>query len=234
LSAMTGEDAEDAATKNNSQRIDYLEELTSGSLKGKRFGVIKSLLSDSIYVETVDKIKKAGGKIIKFEPPQINLEGFLTLLNMDMKVDLPKYLKNDADKNITISSVEDVIKLNLLDSIKRAPYGQQLFEGIVNDSTTLENFETIKQQLNTSGIQFFKSPMDQYRLDAVLSINNYHAGLAAVAKYPCLTIPMGYEKTGEPIGLTFIGEPFQEQKLLQLGYAFEQLSKVRKQPNNYK
>lgn len=234
LSAMTGEDVEDSAMKTNSPHIDYLDELTSASLKGKRFGVIKSLLSDSIYAATVDNIKKAGAKIIEFEPPQIKLEGFLTLLNMDMKVDLPKYLKNYADKNITISSVEEVIKLNLLDSIKRAPYGQQLFEGIVKDSTSLEDFENIKKQLNISGIEFFKTPMDQYRLDAVLSINNVHAGLAAVAKYPCLTVPMGYEKTGEPIGLTFISRPFQEQKLLQLGYAFEQLTKVRKLPENYK
>lgn len=234
LAAMTGEDAEDAATKNNSKPIDYLEDLTSATLIGKRFGVIKSLLSDSIYAATVSEMRKAGAKIIEFEPPKINLEGFLTLLNMDMKADLPKYLKNYGDKNITISSVEEVIKLNLLDSVKRAPYGQQLFEGIVKDSTSLENFEKIKQQLNSSGIAFFKTPMDQYKLDAVLSINNAHAGFAAVAKYPCLTIPMGYEKTGEPIGLTFIAAPFQEQKLLQFGYAFEQLTKVRKLPENYK
>ncbi|MFA5298839.1 MAG: amidase family protein [Lutibacter sp.] len=234
LEAMTGEYAEDVATKNNSKSINYFDDLTSSTLNGKRFGVIKSLLSDSIYAENVDKIKKAGAKIIEFEPPQIDLEGFLTLLNLDMKADLPKYLKNYADKNITISAVEDVIKLNLLDSVKRAPYGQQLFEGIVKDSTSLEDFENIKKQLNTSGIEFFKTPMDQYQLDAILSINNTHAGFAAVAKYPCLTIPMGYEKTGEPIGLTFIAAPFQEQKLLQYGYAFEQLTKVRKLPENYK
>ncbi|MGV8945958.1 MAG: amidase family protein [Lutibacter sp.] len=234
LAAMTGEDADDTVTKNNLKSINYFEDLTSATLKGKRFGVIKSLLSDSIYAENVDKIKKAGAEIVEFEPPQINLEGFLTLLNLDMKADLPKYLKNNADKNITISSVADVIKLNLLDSLKKAPYGQQLFDGIVKDSTSLEDFENIKKQLNIGGIKFFKTPMDQYKLDAVLSINNAYAGFAAVAKYPCLTVPMGYEKTGEPIGLTFIAAPFQEQKLLQFGYAFEQLSKARKLPENYK
>jgi len=44
---------------------------------------------------------------------------------------------------------------------------------------------------------------------------------------------MGYQKSGEPISLTFIAPLFQEQKLLQLGYAFEQLTKVRKLPKNY-
>ena len=33
---------------------------------------------------------------------------------------------------------------------------------------------------------------------------------AAVAKYPALTVPMGYKTSGEPIGLTFIGKPFTE------------------------
>ncbi len=45
---------------------------------------------------------------------------------------------------------------------------------------------------------------------------------------------MGYEDDGEPINLTFISKPFSEQKLLQLGYAFEQLTKARKLPANYK
>ena len=150
-----------------------------------------------------------------------------------MKQDLPIYLKNYADTTVEISSVEDVVQLNLQDSLTRAPYGQQLFEGILNDSTSTEAFELVKQNLNKNGIEFLNTPMEVYNLDAILSINNYHAGFAAVAKYPCLTVPMGYEKSGEPISLTFIAKPFQEQKLLKLGYAFEQLSKVRKQPKNF-
>ena len=85
-----------------------------------------------------------------------------------------------------------------------------------------------------NGKIFFDTPMQEFDLDVVLSINNYHAGFAAVAKYPCLTVPMGYQDDGEPINLTFIAEPFSEQKLLQLGYAFEQLTKARKLPENYK
>ena len=88
--------------------------------------------------------------------------------------------------------------------------------------------------MNKNGIEFLNNPMEAHNLDAILSINNYHAGYAAVAKYPCLTVPMGYKKTGEPISLTFIAKPYQEQKLLQLGYAFEKLTKVRKLPKDYK
>jgi len=233
LAAMTGEDSEDSITKNNDKNINYLKGLTKSTLKGKRFGVIKRLLSDSIYSIAVNKIKEAGGEIIEFDPPQINLNGFRTLLSVDMKNDLPHYFENYADSTISITSVKDVIKLNLQDSLKRAPYGQQLFDGIVSDTTSVIAFQKIKQQLHENGVTYFKTPMDSLNLDAILSINNYHAGFAAVAKYPCLTVPMGYQNSGEPISLTFITSSFQEQKLLQLGYAFEQLTKVRKKPKNY-
>jgi len=234
LAAMIGEDIDDKATSAIHETSNYLKDLKSSTLKGKRLGVIKDLLTDSIYKNTINLLKKAGAIIVEFDPPKLELDGFLTLLNFDMKYDLPKYLKNYADKNIKITSVIDVVKLNLLDSLNRAPYGQQLFEGIMKDSTSLADLEIIKQHLNNNGIEFFKTPMDTYDLDAILSINNYHAGFAAVAKFPCLTVPMGYKKTGEPISLTFIAQPFQEQKLLQLGYIFEQISKVRKLPENYK
>jgi amidase len=234
LAAMTGVDTEDTTTINVDANVDYLKYLTSSTIKGKRLGVIKDLLSDSIYKKNVELLKNSGAILIEFEPRQLQLEGFLTLLNIDMKYDLPKYLNSYADKSLKIKFIEDIIQINLEDSIQRAPYGQQLFEGIVQDSTTLAELEVIKSNLNATGKQFFNEPMDSLNLDAILSINNYHAGFAAVAKYPCLTVPMGYEKSGEPISLTFIAKPFQEQKLLQLGYAFEQLSKVRKQPKNYK
>ncbi len=233
LAAMTGEDSNDKATKNKTATIDYLKGLKTNTLSGKRFGVIKELLTDSIYLNTVNVIKNAGGVMIEIDLPQVSLDGFLTLLNIDMKNDLPLYLTKYADKKITYASVQDIIDLNLQDTLKRAPYGQQLFEGIVADTTSNESFEQIKQQLHKQGVAYFQTPMNEHNLDVILSINNYHAGYAAVAKYPCLTIPMGYQKSGEPISLTLIAPSFQEQKLLQLGYVFEQLKKVRKLPKNY-
>ena len=78
-----------------------------------------------------------------------------------------------------------------------------------------------------------ETPLKEEKLDAVLSINNYHSGVAAVAKYPTLTVPMGYKESGEPISLTFVGLPFSERKLLEIGYAFEKETKARKLPKNY-
>ena len=46
-------------------------------------------------------------------------------------------------------------------------------------------------------------------------------GLAAVAGYPHLTVPMGMAE-GLPVGLSFIGPKWSDALVLQLGYAFEQ------------
>ncbi len=234
LSALVGKDQMDTSTVISSDNKDYLANLGSLSLRGIRLGAnINFLESDSLYKSAVEKMKTAGAEIVEFEPEKVNLDGFLTLLNIDMKFDLPSYLVTNASQEVKIRSIKDVIDFNLKDTLIRAPYGQDLFEGIVNDSTTQVQLAVIKDSLKINGKKYFDVPMEKYKLDAILSINNYNAGQAAVAHYPCLTVPMGYKITGEPVNITFIGQTLQEQKLLKIGYAFEQLTKSRIPPSDY-
>jgi amidase len=59
------------------------------------------------------------------------------------------------------------------------------------------------------------------------------SGIAALAGYPNLSVPMGYVD-GMPVGLSFVGPPWTEDILLALGYAYEQASKKRMPPTAYK
>jgi amidase len=230
INAMRGFDKSDTASKKIAQ--DYFKNGFNTNFKGIKLGVLKPLLSDSIYLTTIVKLKKEGVVIVEITPPEISLEGFITLLNIEMKHDLPSYLSENAAKNISVKSVADVVLFNSQDSILRAPYGQQLFDGILADTTTLGELELIKSNLVQEGKKYLRALKDE-KLDAMLSINNYHSGIAAVANHPTLTVPMGYRKSGEPVSLTFIGAPFSERKLLEIGYGFEQLTKARKLPKNY-
>jgi len=230
LSAMTGEDELDATTKDNPKNVKYWEEVKSLSLKDLRLGANKQFLEDSIYNLTVEKLKSLGATIIEFEPEEMNFEGFRTVLNADMKVDLPHYLKDFAGSNVKVTSVKDVVDHNLKDTLQRAPYGQGIFEEIVVEDISNEDFAKLKMRFLKDGKNYFDKPMDEFNLDAILSINNYNAGHAAMAKYPCLTVPMGYKENGEPISLTFTAKSFQEDKLLKIGYAFEKATKIRKVP----
>ena len=229
LNAMLGYDESDPKSFDFEEEADLDWE---DSFKGRRLGVFKSFLADSVYNANVNKIKEAGAEIVEITPEQVGLPGFLTLLNIDMKHDLPAYLKEYADSDVRVTSIKDVIDFNLKDSILRAPYGQQLFDGIVVDSTSIEQLQEIKKTLMANARSYFK-PLQDENLDAILSINNYHSAYSAVAEYPNLTVPMGYKKTGEPISLTFVGNPKSEGKLLVLGYAFEQLTKHRRLPAGY-
>lgn len=228
LLAMVGEDKEDSKSFGFEQEKLNVAE----SLKGKRFGVFKNFLGDSIYNANIEVLKSAGAEIVEVNPENPRLPNFRTVLDADMKVDLPAYLASYADKDVKVKNVNDVVEFNRRDSILRAPYGQALFEGIVRDTTTVAQLEEIKRILMTNARKYY-SVFDSENLDALLSINNYQSGFSAVAEYPNLTVPMGYRKDGTPTNLTFIGKPKEEMKLLTLGSLFESLTQHRKLPANY-
>ena len=235
LDAMMGYDMTDWAAFKVSWGEDwYLPDGTS--LRGKRLGMFKSLLeSDTLYRAMAERLKKAGAVVVEFTPPEVELEGFLTLLNLDMKDDLPNYLSTQIrDTNaVAVRSVADVVAFNREDSLLRVPYGQAIFEGILSDATSEEQHGEIRNSLKKAGRDYFDEAWDEHQLDAILSVNNRHAGYAAVAKYPALTVPMGYRDSGEPSGLTFIVHPFQIPELLRIARAFEQLGPFRQAPEGY-
>ena len=234
LDAMRGFDKNDSkSVELNLDAKHFFNNLSTESLKGKRLGAFKELMEDELYVQALDVLKKQGAEIVEITEEKIELPDFLRLLNLDMKVDLAAYFKTSANKDLTYTSIEDVMEFNKNNSDKAMPYGQSLFEGVSNDSSTKEEFDAIKNILKTNGKQFFDVPMETQSLDGIISINNYHAGEAAVAEYPALTVPMGYTEKGVPEGLTFISKPLSEYSLLQWAYAYEQASKMRVAPKNY-
>jgi amidase len=81
--------------------------------------------------------------------------------------------------------------------------------------------------------KFFDIHSSAYQLDGFISINNWHAGWAALAEYPAITVPMGYTKKGVPRGLTFISKPLSEKELLEWALSYEQATFNRVSPVNY-
>lgn len=231
--AMLSMDANDPKSKMLDKTKPLYQSLDAGSLQGKRLGAITRLMEDPLYAEALNTLKGQGAEIIEIDQEQIDLPDFIRLLNLEMKRDLPKYIMAHGDPNLDLVSVKDVIAHNLKDTLTYAPYGQRLFKGIVADTGTADDLRLIHQKLNTNGRQFFDVPFEKYRLDGMLSINNYHAGFAAVAEYPAITVPMGYAENGAPKGLTFISKPLSEENLLNWAYAYEQASKKRVAPVDY-
>ncbi|MFD0932777.1 amidase family protein [Psychroflexus salinarum] len=202
-------------------------------LKGVRLGAYKAYLENPLYQNAMEELKSLGAEIIEIEPKAMNFEGFLELLSGDMKIDLKNYLSAYASENVEVKTTSDVMKFNLKDTTVRIPYGQARFEGIEDLDITDDELNEIRKKLLIAGIEYFENPMQANNLDAILSINNYNAGQAAAAKFPALTVPMGYNESGEPEGLTFITKPYQEPDIYSYAKLYEKASKQRKSPQMY-
>ena len=206
---------------------------TGVSLEGKRLGVYREYLKrDSLYREATDTLREAGAELVLLDlPADVHLEGFVSFLSGEMKRSLPAYLALHKVSGFT--SVADIRAYNAADSALRAPYGQQLFDGIVTNELTDSALDTLRKDLRITGRDYFSNTFEAMDLDAVLSVDNRHAGLAATAEYPALGVPMGFRADGEPANLTFISKPFREGMLLSLGHAFEALGPFRRPPAGY-
>lgn len=232
LEAMQGLDtADESMEEQGAQKYSNFEK-SEDFLQGKKIGVLKGLLSDSLYVKATDFFKRQGAELVVLAPENPDFDGFLTWLTADMKRDLPKYLTTRAAAGVSVKNVEEILAFNRDDLTIRAPYGQQLLEGIVEDNTSDDELNAIKKKLRAVGTQYFEALLSG-KVDVVISVNNWHSGVAAVANLPCLTVPSGLKSTGEPQGLTFIGKGFTERSLLAFGYAYERGTQRRSIPENY-
>ena len=210
-----------------------IKEVVENKLEEYTIGYYNSFYErDSLYKNAIDFLIEDGVNLQPIDAPQIRLEGFAKILDEDMRYDLRSYLFFYGSKNLKVEDISSIIKYNEMDSVERAPYGQGIFKKIIQDTMSINDFEDLKFELMNKGNEFFDIPMNKYNLDAVLSINNYHAGYAAMAHNPCLTVPMKVRKNNEPAGLTIIGKSFQEQKLYEIGYFFEKKYKGRIPPKN--
>ena len=188
--------------------------------------------NDIMYKDAIDFLIESNIQMIEISAPKVDLSGFVKILDEDMRVDLKKYFLKYGNEDLKVNDIKSIIEYNNLDSIERSPYGQGIFKKIINDTMSKKDFLELKSRLMVEGNKFYNIPMDEYKLDAVLSVNNYHAGYAAVAHNPALTVPMGLRESNEPAGLTFVGKSNNEQILYELGYYFELNFSGRIPPEN--
>ena len=50
---------------------------------------------------------------------------------------------------------------------------------------------------------------------------------------PAITVPMGFTSAGLPLGLQLLARPFDEGKLIQYAYAYEQATRYRRPPPGF-
>lgn len=207
----------------------------NASLKGVRFGVWTSFKQNPLYVQALTEIEKAGAILIELDDTRPELSGFLKLLNADMKGDLPAYFSGLSHLKFRGWDVQKVMEWNKKDSLKTMPYGQKLFQGILDEPAIAdEAFYEFKTSITTKAREYFEAYMKTHDLSGFISINNYSAGAAAVAFFPAITVPMGYDNDGQPYGLTFIAPNEEDALLFNWAAAYEKMTQHRVMPSNYR
>lgn len=231
FNAMAGYDQADTAMPLLS--ADLLLEYREGDISELRLGALDQFADSSFYTEALRLLGENGASIVDVQTPEYDRDGFGQLLGVEMIRDLALYLDNHANDAVGIDSVHALQAFNLADMDIRAPYGQAEVDRMVALDFSPEEMEALRARLQNGARTAMENLFSRGDLDVLVSLNNRSANFAALANYPALTIPIGYEDYGRPVGITFIAPSFSEQLLIDVGARFESLTNARQIPDNY-
>jgi amidase len=259
LAAISAADPADSATLRRRSAGPGFQ-LRPDALKGARIGVVRNRLfgysaaADGIAIEAIAEMKRQGAVIV--DPVTIPTLGkfddseFQVLL-YEFKADLNKYLAWLGPAS-PVRSLKDVINFNTAhaeDELKF--FGQDILmmaekKGPLTEPKYKAALARNRQMAGALGID---AAMTAHKLDAlvaptggpawVIDLVNGDGGtatapgpstMAAVAGYPHVTVPAGFFR-GLPVGISFVGRAWSEQKLIALAYAYEQATKKRRPPS---
>ena len=231
FNAMTGYDENDFAMPLIS--ADYSLDYSANSIGDMRLGVINGFAGDGIYADAVASLNQLGANLVEVDMASARFEGFGNLLGGEMKRDLALYLEQYASGRVELETIDDVKVFNEASLDIRAPYCQAEVDRMVANEQSMDALNRLRDRLQSQARDQLESVFTESDLDILLSINNRHAGIAALANFPAITLPMGYRGTGQPVGLTLIAPPFHEQDLIDSAAAYEQAARTRIIPSNY-
>ncbi|MGH7545396.1 MAG: amidase, partial [Gemmatimonadota bacterium] len=256
LGAMTGTDSRDEATKAGAGKAaDYTKLLDPRALRGARIGVARESFfgyspeTDRLVEEAIEAMRREGAVIV--DPADIpNVDEYdraeYTVLLYEFKADLNAYLAELGPG--APRTLAEIIEFNERNRDRELPYfGQERFlaaqeKDPLTEKEYVDARETCVRFSRAEGLDVVFAKHD---LDAIVAptgsppwptdlVNGDHflgasSSPCAVSGYPNLTVPAGYV-FGLPVGLSFMGRPWTEGKLISLAYAFEQATHLRRPP----
>ena len=259
LGAMVGADPRDKATAAGAGRpaADYTRSLNADGLKGARIGVARkryfgySPATDRLIDAAIADLKSQGAVIV--DPADIPTASLLDdcefeILLYEFKDGLNAYL-GALGPSARVHSLTELIAFNEREKEREMPFfGQEILvmadkKGPLSAPAYRRALTRCRTRSRTAGID---AVMAKHRLDAIVAptgspawtidlVNGDHflgasSTPAAVAGYPSVTVPAGFAH-GLPVGLSFIGRPWSEARLIELAYAYEQATMRRKPPS---
>lgn len=255
LGTMVGVDSSDSKTleSEGNYHSDYTQFLNADGLEGKRIGLWTGSLGghfrvDTLMHETVRLLESKGATIVEVDQiTQENAGGasFQVLL-FEFKDGLNKYFASLGD-DAPVKNMDELVEATLNDPEEMRYFDHDLLIQ-ANEKGSLESEDyqdALQRMLRITREEGIDRVMDEYELDAIIGPTGGPAwktdltngdnfavsssSPAAQSGYPNITVPMGFID-GLPVGISFFGRAWSEPELIEIAYAFEQASNVRKAP----
>lgn len=239
-------------------KTDYAAALDAGSLAGQRIGVMRFAEGSSADIKgkfdaALSVLEAQGAVLVEIDAFNPDAENFwgdaLSVLQYEFKHTLNEYLATTPD-TVSARTLADLIAFNEANSgIELALFDQSIFEaseakGPITDEDYVSAAANVQSATRENGIDKLLADYDvamlvspsgplSPRVDPVNGdVWPAWAGagyLAAIAGYPHITVPMG-EVHGIPIGFSIMGAKDADADILSWGYAYEQASQLRAEP----
>jgi Asp-tRNA(Asn)/Glu-tRNA(Gln) amidotransferase A subunit family amidase len=257
-SVIAGFDPADSITQAGVKRVkkDYTQYLKK-SLKGVRLGVIRQLFdTDSadpevlnIMDKAVDDLRKAGAAIVDpFKVKHFDKLKDATGFCSRFYYDLNNYLKS-LGKQAPVQSLDEIIEKDLFREQNMEAMAWAM--GEKGDPAMQEPpcIDVLGDPRRKEFLDAVVTAMDAANVDAIIypswsnpprELGDYDSphgnnspAIAPHTGQPAITVPMGFTKDGLPLGLQILARPFDEHKLFQYAYSYEQTTKKRKPPKAF-
>jgi amidase len=252
LNVLAGVDANDAATERSvgNSEEDYTKFLKADGVRGKRIGVLRSFFGtarvnhevNAVANRAIEDLKKSGATLIELNTPDIDSDRISADISVhlyELKPAINAYL---AAGNAPVKSLAEIIASgkfhpNIRDNITKA-------QGLERDDSY-----RLRLQKRAELQQRVMKIMDDERLDAIVFPHQKrlvapigetqverNGALGAVTGFPSIVVPGGFSSPtatatlGVPVGIEFLGRPWSEKVLIEIGYGYEQATKHRRPP----
>ncbi|EKM57234.1 uncharacterized protein PHACADRAFT_254888 [Phanerochaete carnosa HHB-10118-sp] len=257
LSVIAGRDPHDNFTLAQPPVVpDYTKALDKNALKGARIGVVRQFVDGNENVlaaldASVELMTRMGATMV--DPADFSnyaideaKENEMIVLDTEFKVGVERYISELVHVPTGVKTLADLIAFNTAHANEELapPFwtDQSRFIGSGNttvDQAYLDALAACKDVGQTRGIDATLKMLD---LDALILPTKGAARPAAIAGYPIITVPLGFEPpdtplapadpvryTGpnKPFGLSFMGTAFSEFKLISFAFAYEQATSTR-------
>ncbi|KAL8060230.1 hypothetical protein ABFX02_02G011300 [Erythranthe guttata] len=249
LDVIAGFDPRDEATEEGAKYIPedgYKQFLKENGLQGKRLGIVRRPFLDKIHDTAefrafelhIDTLRKQGAEVMdNLEIDRVdeilnpNDSGEMSIMMAEFKTSINVYLK-ELD-NSPIRSLADIIAFNESNPEleKLTEYDQETFIAAEKTDGLGEYEKAILEKLENICLNGFEKLMKEHELDAIVTPGSRACPVFAIGGYPAITVPAGYENDGMPFGICFGGLKGSEPKLIEISYAFEKATKIRRPPS---